>query len=367
MSRTEPLDILHHFAAVPDPRDPRFITHPLVDLLTIALCASLAGAKSFEDMAAFGRAKLTWLRSLGLALPKGVPSHDTFRDLFRHLDPAAFQDGFTAWINAVCARLQIEQISIDGKALRGSRGPNGTCLYLVSAWVGANALSLAQVAVEDKSNEITAIPNLLRLLELHGALVSIDALGCQKDIAQAIREAGADYLLQVKANQPTLLADLDAAFDAAFAVDFVGLKHDLWVAESRGHGREEERVCLVLYDLEGLRTRAEWVDLRAVVRVCRTRRDGDQESFEVSYYISSRRGSAEELGSAVRGHWGIEIPRPDSRRSNNLCATGGAGYHCPGGPVGVGRMVRPAPGPRRHPMSGNDRICVPPRSSRPRP
>jgi predicted transposase YbfD/YdcC len=176
----------------------------------------------------------------------------------------------------------------------------------LSAWVGANALSLGQVAVEDKSNEITAIPKLLQLLELHGALVSIDAIGCQKEIAQAIRDAGADYLLQVKGNQPTLAADLDAAFDAAFAADFVGVAHDVWVEESRGHGRAEERVCLVLYDLERLRTRAEWTDLQAIVRVCRTRRDGDQETFEVAYYISSRRGSAEELGSAVRGHWGIE-------------------------------------------------------------
>jgi hypothetical protein len=159
------LDIHHHFAALEDPRDPRFITHLLDDLLTIALCAVLCGAKSFEDMAAFGRAKLSWLRSLGLTLPEGPPpAHDTFRDLFRHLAPAAFQDGFTAWINAVCTRLGVRQVQIDGKALRGSRGLNGTCLHLVSAWVGAHSLTLAQVAVEDKSNEITAIPKLLRML-----------------------------------------------------------------------------------------------------------------------------------------------------------------------------------------------------------
>src|SRR5439155_23601010 len=131
-------------------------------------------------------------------LPHGIPSHDTFRDLFRHLAPTAFQGCFTAWINAACARLGVKHVQIDGKALRGSRGLDGTCLYLVSAWVGANSLTLGQVAVEDKSNEITAIPKLLRLLELQGALVSIDALGCQKDIAQAIRDTGADYLLAVQ-------------------------------------------------------------------------------------------------------------------------------------------------------------------------
>jgi predicted transposase YbfD/YdcC len=306
MRDTTRLDILHHFAAVPDPRDGRFITHPLGDLLTIALCATLAGAKSFEDLAAFGRAKESWLRSLGLTLPQGIPSHDTFRDLFRHLAPAVFQDCFTAWINAVCARLEVKHVQIDGKSLRGSRGLDGTCLHLVSAWVGANSLTLGQVAVEDKSNEITAIPKLLKLLELQGALVSIDALGCQKDIAQAIRDTGADYLLQVKGNQPTLEADIEASIDAAFAADFVGVEHDVWVGAWRGHGREEERVCLVLYNLEGLRNRAEWVDLQAIVRVARTTWEGGKESFEVAHYICSRRGSAEELGNATRGHWGIE-------------------------------------------------------------
>jgi predicted transposase YbfD/YdcC len=306
MSDTTRLDILHHFAAVEDPRDPRFTSHRLLDLLTISLCAMLSGAKSFEDIAAFGSSKETWLRSLGLTLPHGIPAHDTFRDLFRHLAPTVFQDCFTAWINAVCARVGIQQVQIDGKTLRGSRGLDGTCLHLVSAWVGAHALTLGQVAVEDKSNEITAIPKLLKLLELQGALVSIDALGCQKEIAQAIRDRGADYLLQVKGNQPTLEADIEASIEAAHDTDFAGIEHDIWVSEVQGHGRHEERVCLVLYTLEGLSTRADWVDLQAIVRVSRTIREGDKETFEVAHYISSRRGSAAELGSATRGHWGIE-------------------------------------------------------------
>jgi len=306
MSVTTRLDILHHFAAVPDPRDARFVTHLLSDLLTIALCATLSGAKSFEDLAAFGRAKESWLRTLGLTLPHGIPSHDTFRDLFRHLAPAVFQDCFTAWINAVCARVGVKHVQIDGKALRGSRGLDGTCLHLVSAWVGANSLTLGQVAVEDKSNEITAIPKLLKLLELQGALVSIDAMGCQKDIAHAVRDTGADYLLQVKGNQPILEADINASIDAALEADFVGFEHDVWVNEWRGHGREEEQVCLVLYNLERLSTREDWVDLQAIVRVSRTTWEGGKETFEVAHYICSRRGSAEELGSATRGHWGIE-------------------------------------------------------------
>jgi predicted transposase YbfD/YdcC len=306
MSVPPRLDILHHFATVRDPRDPRFTTHLLGDLLTIALCAILSGGKSFEDLAAFGRSKETWLRSLGLTLPYGIPSHDTFRDLFRHLAPGAFQDCFTSWINAVCVRLNLRHVQIDGKTLRGSRGLDGTCLHLVSAWVGANSLTLGQVAVEDKSNEITAIPKLLKMLELEGALVSIDALGCQKEIAQAIRDTGADYLLQVKGNQPILEADISATIDAAFGADFVGYEHDLWVGSSRGHGREEERVCLVLYNLDGLSTRQDWVDLQAIVRIGRTIWEGDKETVEEAYYICSRRASAEELGSGTRGHWSIE-------------------------------------------------------------
>jgi predicted transposase YbfD/YdcC len=306
MSLTPRLDIVHHFAAVQDPRDARFTTHLLGDVLTIALCATLAGAKSFEDLAAFGQAKETWLRSLGLTLPHGIPSHDTFRDLFRHLNPAVFQDCFTAWINAVCARLGVQHVQIDGKALRGSRGLDGTCLHLVSAWVGANSLTLGQVAVEDKSNEITAIPKLLQLLELNGALLSIDALGCQKEIAQAIRATGADYLLQVKGNQPLLEADIKASMEAALAADLEGWEHDMWACELHGHGRREELDCLVLYNLEHLSTREEWVDLRAIVRMYRTKWEGGRETFEEAHYVSSRRGSAEELGSATRGHWGIE-------------------------------------------------------------
>jgi len=200
----------------------------------------------------------------------------------------------------------VKHVQIDGKALRGSRGLDGTCLHLVSAWVGANSLTLGQVAVEDKSNEITAIPKLLKLLELQGALVSIDAMGCQKDIAHAVRDTGADYLLQVKGNQPILEADINASIDAALEADFVGFEHDVWVNEWRGHGREEEQVCLVLYNLERLSTREDWVDLQAIVRVSRTTWEGGKETFEVAHYICSRRGSAEELGSATRGHWGIE-------------------------------------------------------------
>jgi len=302
-----PLDIAHHFAGLPDPRHPAFRgRHRLGDILVIALSAVLSGADSWDAIAAFGAAKQAWLRSLGLELPHGTPSHDTFNRLFAALDPLAFQDCFTSWINAACDALGLRHVPVDGKALRGSAGPGGTCLHLVSAWAAERRLSLAQVAVPAGGNEVTAIPELLELLDLHGALVSIDAIGCQKDIARQVRAAGGDYLLAVKDNQPTLRADVAACFDRAHDADFAGVAHDSYTTREVSHGRLEERVCLVLYEPDGLSTRAEWVDLRAVAQVIRTRRVGGQESTEVAYYISSTAASAEALAEAARAHWGIE-------------------------------------------------------------
>jgi len=302
------LDILHHFADVPDPRHPAFRDHHLLgDILVIALCAVLSGSRSWETIADFGRTKQEWLRSIGLTLPNGPPSHDTFNRIFAALDPLAFQHGFTGWINGVCNTLGFVHIPVDGKTARGTRGPDGTCLHLVSAWAAEYRLTLAQVAVPDKSNEITAIPELLRMLDLHGALVSIDAMGCQKGIAAQIRDQGGDYLLAVKDNQPTLHADLQASFEQAFAQNLDQFKHDLWVSEEINHGRYEERVYTVLYDPNGLTTKDEWKDLKSIVQVVRTRRQpGKEQSVEVAYYISSSTASAAVLADGVRTHWSIE-------------------------------------------------------------
>jgi predicted transposase YbfD/YdcC len=301
------LDIAHHFANLPDPRHRvgRRL-HLLSDILVIALTAVICGARSWEAIADFGRTKHAWFRSIGLKLPNGIASHDTFERIFAALDPVAFQDAFTCWINAICQSLGLCHIPIDGKALRGSRGPDGTCLHLVSAWASQQRLSLAQVAVDDKSNEITAIPVILQMLDLHGALVSIDAAGCQKNIAGQIRDGGGDYLLAVKDNQPTLRTDIGRCFETAYDTDFAGLAHDSFTTQEVGHGRHEERVCTVLYEPTGLSTKEEWVDLKAIVQVIRTVRQGDKETTEVAYYISSSTASAKMLAEAVRGHWGIE-------------------------------------------------------------
>jgi predicted transposase YbfD/YdcC len=302
-----PLAIAHHFANVPDPRHPAFQgPHRLGDILVIALTALLSGANSWDAMAAFGVSKETWLRSIGLQLPGGIPSHDTFNRIFTAVNPRAFQQAFTSWINAVCHTLGFCHIPVDGKAVRGATGPDGTCLHLVSAWAAAQRLTLAQVAVQDKSNEITAIPELLKLLDLHGALVSIDAIGCQKEIAQQIRDEGGDYLLAVKDNQPTLHTDIGRSFAQAYEQDLVGIPHDRFSTTETSHGRYEERVYTVLYQPSGLRTQAEWVDLQSIVQVIRTvRRDG-KKSDEVAYYISSSTASAQVLAEGVRTHWSIE-------------------------------------------------------------
>jgi predicted transposase YbfD/YdcC len=302
-----PLDIAHHFANLPDPRHPAFRDrHLLGDTLVIALAAVLSGANSWDAIAAFGVSKEPWLRSLGLKLPNGIPSHDTFNRIFAVLDPVAFQGAFHSWINAVCNSLGLRYIPIDGKTLRGSRGPDGTCLHLVSAWATGQRLTLAQVAVEGKSNEITAIPELLKMLDIRGALVSIDAMGCQKAIAEQVRAGGGDYLFGLKDNQPTLAADVGACFLQAYEIDFEDIRYDTFKTRDVGHGRLEERTYTVLYEPAGLTTAADWVDLKAIVQVIRTRRQGDKESTEVSYYISSSEAAAAILADGIRMHWGIE-------------------------------------------------------------
>jgi predicted transposase YbfD/YdcC len=302
-----PLDLPGHFASLPDPRHPLFRDfHLFGDIIAIALCAVLSGATSWDAVAGFGRRKQQWLSSLGLKLPNGIPSHDTFNRVFAAINPRAFQDCFNGWLCSVCDALGVVHVPIDGKALRGTRGPDGTCLHLVSAWATQARLSLGQVAVEGKSNEITAIPRLLELLDLHGALVTIDAIGCQKEIASGVLAAGGDYLLALKENQPTLHADAVAAFADAEETGFAGVRHDSYVTKEAGHGRQEERRYTVLYDLDGLSTRDDWDGLASVVRVERRRRQGEKESVEVAYYVSSSGAAALVLARGIRLHWGIE-------------------------------------------------------------
>jgi predicted transposase YbfD/YdcC len=302
------LSIAHHFAALEDPRIDRTKKHSLQDILVIALCAVLGGADSFDDIEEFGRSKREWL-GLFLELPNGIPSHDTFGRVFAALNPKAFQACFFSWMNAVCDRCGLKRLAIDGKTLKGShaKGSKGQgCLHTVSVWASEVGLTLGQEAVEADSNEIPALPRLLATLDLAGAIVTIDAIGCQKEVAAAIRREGGDYVLAVKENQEALYRDVVACIDKAAASDFARLSYDLHQTSESGHGRREERTYLVLHDPAGLTTRQEWAGLKSVVLVQRRRWVGDEYSEESHYYISSGSLTAEEMARSIRGHWGIE-------------------------------------------------------------
>lgn len=293
------------FAGLRDPRVTGRCDHDLLDIILIVVCGTIAGADDFVSIASWARSKEGWLRGrLGLRLPNGVPSHDTLNRVFAVLSPGGFNECFLAWAAAAAGRLQVKQIPIDGKALRGSRKGACPALHIVSAWATEAGITLAQVRAEEKSNEITAIPELLDLLDISGALVSIDAAGCQKEIAAAIVRKGGDYLLAVKENQPRLYEDIDRLALAALEGDYTGLSRH--TAEGKGHGRAETRFCFVLTDLDTIRDRALWAGLKSVVCVARSRTANGKESNEAQYYISNRAAGAEAFQTAVRRHWSIE-------------------------------------------------------------
>jgi predicted transposase YbfD/YdcC len=305
MARSTLRSLADHFEDLPDPRVDRNKEHALLDILVLAVCGILAGCDSWVDVERFGRAKRDWFRTF-LKLPNGIPSHDTFGRVFSLLNPVAFGACFTAWMTAACETLGLKHVAIDGKAMRGSRGPQGTAAHVVSAFATANGITLGQRQVDEKSNEITAIPELLKVLDLAGALVTIDALGCQTKIADQVRASGADYLLAVKENQPTLYADIHHFVTEALANDYRGVEHSFWEAEERSHGRDEFRACYVFDARAVVTDLASWRDLTSVVVVVSSRTVDGRTGDEVRYYISSRTAPAKAFARHVRNHWGIE-------------------------------------------------------------
>ena len=308
-----PTSISTHFAGVPDPRVERTKEHRLVDILTIGLCAVICGADGWSDMATFGQAKERWLRTF-LALPSGIPSHDTFGRVFARLDPEAFGRCFVAWVRAVAPETLGHVRAVDGKTLRGShdRPAGQAALHLVSAWAADSGLVLGQVAVGGKSNEITAIPLLLRLLDLAGCLVTIDALGCQTAIAAQVVEQGGDYALALKENHPALHDEVQLTFSHARADGFAVYPpgtHDHARTVDKGHGRVEIRRHWTLHDpglLAHLDPEGRWAKLRGIGLVEAERQVGATVTRERRYYLLSAPLSAAALGVAVRSHWGIE-------------------------------------------------------------
>ena len=305
--------IMEYFGEIEDPRIERCQRHKLLDIIAIAICATICGADNWSHIALFGWGKEEWLRTF-LELPNGIPSHDTFGRVFSQLDPEEFQRCFMEWTQGVADLVPGEVVAIDGKTARRSRdGPAGSAgkraLHLVSAWASANTLTLGQVQTEEKSNEITAIPKLLDMLELEGCIVTIDVMGCQKEIAQGILDRGADYVLAVKQNQGRLYEDLKDLFEEAEATGFEDVPHDYATTLNKNHGRLEKRECWVITDpecLEYLSTGQEWLGLRSVVKVVGRREAETGVTVQPRYFISSLEASAEQLLTTVRAHWSIE-------------------------------------------------------------
>ena len=298
------------FWGLEDPRIDRCKRHQLLDIITIAICAVICGADSWVHVEMFGKSKEDWVGTF-LDLPHGIPSHDTFGDVFSRLDPDRFQECFMEWSRSVAELLPGEVVAIDGKTVRRSHDKvaGKGAIHLVSAWASANTLTLGQVKTEEKSNGITAIPRLLELLDLSGCIVTIDAMGCQKEIAQGILEGEADYLLAVKENQGRLHQDIRDLFEGAEEWGFDGVPHDYATTLNKGHGRIERRECWVISDpacLEYLSTGKDWPGLRSVIKVVGRRETETGATVHSRYYISSLAGPAEQMLRAARAHWSIE-------------------------------------------------------------
>lgn len=300
-----PLPLMAVFDDVPDPRRAtENKRHRLTDILVIATCAVLGGAESWEAIAEYGRTKEGFFRGF-LALENGIPSPDTFGRVFAKLDPAAFAQAFGRWMAAACEATGLVPIAVDGKSARAARRDTATgCLHVVTAWAVENRLVLGAATVADGSNEVAAIPELLRALDLAGAIVTIDAAGCQLENARIIRGRRGHYLLAVKDNQPTLRAAVEAVFDRACETDFAGVRSDGHEEVEDGHGRHEERYVTVIRDPAGLPP--EWPDVAAVALVNREREVDGERTCTSHYYLTSYAGPAAAIAGFVRGHWGIE-------------------------------------------------------------
>jgi predicted transposase YbfD/YdcC len=295
-----------HFAELTDPRR-RKVTYPLINVVVVAICAVICGADDFVAIAKFGRTKRRWLAKF-LDLQSGIPSHDRFNAIFAAIKPGEFEKCLLSWITALHEVTGGQVIAIDGKTLRRSfdAASSKAAIHMVSAWATTNHISLGQIVVDAKSNEITAIPKLLEILELSGALVTIDAMGCQTEIAQQIIAAGADYCLAVKGNQPTLHQGIVNFFGDHLEDDFARTPVRRYQTEEKGHGREELRYYMICPLPEDLPDRSRWPHLKAIgIVISNTQREG-QDCNEVRYYILNKYLSGKRFAQAVRGHWGIE-------------------------------------------------------------
>jgi predicted transposase YbfD/YdcC len=298
------------FGDLPDPRVEGRCDHKLLDIILIAVCGVLCGADSWVGIETVGKAKESWFREF-LELEHGIPSHDTFGYVFSKLDAQVFQSRFVRWVETVFRVTKGQVIAIDGKTARGShdKAIGKEAIHLVSAWATSNGIVLGQRKVDDKSNEITAIPELLRLLNVSGCIVTIDAMGCQTKIAQTIRNEKADYLLRVKDNHSSLKQDLVDWFAYGDSQQFTGMEMEFHQTTHKTSGRIEIRQCWVVRDplaFEHIHHYEGWADLHSIIRIQRERREGQQVAHDTAYYISSLTTAAAAILEATQHHWAIE-------------------------------------------------------------
>ncbi len=310
MSKGIPGNLHEHFQGLEDKRRGAGKRHKLIDILTIAICGIICGADDWSGIEAYGQAKEEWLKGF-LELPHGIPSHDTFGRVFSWLDPKAFEASFLSWVQEVMEITKGQVIAVDGKTVRRSHDhANGQeAIHIVSAWAQKNRLVLGQVKVDEKSNEITAIPDLLRVLDITGCIITTDAMGCQQEIAATVIEKGGDYILALKENQGHLYEDVRELFAGAIEVSFFDVEHTYAETANKNHGRIEVRECWAITDPDFthyLRGFENWKGLRSLVKVSCQRQTSTGTSQDDRYFISSLKTPARQMLQAVRGHWSIE-------------------------------------------------------------
>lgn len=307
MERLGSHGFLPFFSALADPRSPQGRRHELVDVMVIAVCAVVCGSRGWTDIEFFGEVRKEWFATF-LKLPHGIPSRDTFARIFSVLDAEAFGRCFSNWAQALNRALGGNHIAIDGKTLRRSfdKAAKKSAIHLVSAWAVDNQLVLGQVKVDSKSNEITAIPKLLEMLNLKGSTVTIDAMGCQTDIAKGVVDKGGDYIFSLKGNHAQIHNQVRDFFTQAKATAYREIEHDAWEVTEKGHGRIEERMYVLSSEVDEIEGKGNWMNLQTIGLVDAKRTIGENTTQEDRYFLSSLKQDAEVFSKAVRGHWGIE-------------------------------------------------------------
>ena len=302
----KPSTIQKYFGALPDPRTSNK-RHCLIDIITISICAVISGAQTYEQIEEFGKDHYSWLDEF-LELPHGIPSHDTFGRVYSMIDPRKFQNSFIKWIGAVSQLFDDDIVAIDGKTLRRSHdnASNKKAIHMVSAWATAQNIVLGQYKTEEKSNEITAIPILIKMLDISGTIVTIDAMGCQKKIASLIIKKDADYVLSLKENHPEMYRNTKSYLDDLIQSGELGGDYKYHETFDGEHGRIETRRYWITSDINFLQGKENWKGIASIGRVERTREVGDEISVEMHYYIASIEDDAKLFAKAVRNHWGIE-------------------------------------------------------------